>query len=118
MTIRRRRRRTGRSRAHGRASLMDLTSAQFCERASIPLHAVGHIRRNIPNFPCVKGRGGRGPTGDLMFSSLDADALASLMGLGFSLTESAKIIANFRSEEHTSELQSRCHFVCLLLLEQ
>src|SRR5690625_7321220 len=80
---------------------MDLTSAQFCERASIPLHAVGHIRRNIPNFPCVKGRGGRGPTGALLFWSMDADALASLMGLGFSLTESAKIIANFSAMNET-----------------
>src|SRR2546429_4964083 len=29
-----------------------------------------------------------------------------------------RLVANFRSEEHTSELQSRLHLVCRLLLEK
>src|SRR5690625_6502450 len=34
------------------------------------------------------------------------------------ITESLKKIAGWRSEEHTSELQSRGHLVCRLLLEK
>src|SRR5438067_3083637 len=34
------------------------------------------------------------------------------------ILESAKIIRSFRSEEHTSELQSRFDLVCRLLLEK
>src|SRR5437870_10662252 len=34
------------------------------------------------------------------------------------LADAARIIRNFRSEEHTSELQSRGHLVCRLLLEK
>src|SRR5690625_6339290 len=43
-----------------------------------------------------------------------------MMQLGYSpeLTQMAYRIADSRSEEHTSELQSRGHLVCRLLLEK
>lgn len=72
---------------------MRIDADQFCARAGIPRHSVGHIRRSVPDFPCTKGWGQRGPTGALHFWSADADALAALAKLGFSLTEAAKIIA-------------------------
>src|SRR2546422_4524759 len=37
---------------------------------------------------------------------------------GWKLGDGAAEVADFRSEEHTSELQSRLHLVCRLLLEK
>src|SRR2546422_6111840 len=34
------------------------------------------------------------------------------------MTEAARAVVEWRSEEHTSELQSRLHLVCRLLLEK
>src|SRR2546422_5521227 len=50
------------------------------------------------------------------FGNADAqrDALALLRGL----LEQQNLWLRFRSEEHTSELQSRLHLVCRLLLEK
>src|SRR3712207_7505651 len=39
-------------------------------------------------------------------------------GLGISEVQGGIIASNFRSEEHTSELQSRQYLVCRLLLEK
>src|SRR2546422_8243136 len=38
--------------------------------------------------------------------------------LGMQMQQSLKIVNSDRSEEHTSELQSRLHLVCRLLLEK
>src|SRR2546429_5609821 len=37
---------------------------------------------------------------------------------GTTLCDDEGVVAGFRSEEHTSELQSRLHLVCRLLLEK
>src|SRR2546429_5966090 len=37
---------------------------------------------------------------------------------GVPMKRAAKVVAGWRSEEHTSELQSRLHLVCRLLLEK
>src|SRR2546422_7589007 len=79
--------------------------------------------------------GGRGPfgTGVLEFGSglavvsvLNADALLIVLvrpstnvgALLYDLRRHRSAIAGLRSEEHTSELQSRLHLVCRLLLEK
>src|SRR3712207_8532651 len=46
------------------------------------------------------------------------DTLAELGTLGLSLAEGKRLLAGVRSEEHTSELQSRQYLVCRLLLEK
>src|SRR5690554_7453929 len=42
----------------------------------------------------------------------------SIMAMGISPYITASIVIQLRSEEHTSELQSRPHLVCRLLLEK
>src|SRR2546422_7490161 len=39
-------------------------------------------------------------------------------GISLEVVSTAGSVENFRSEEHTSELQSRLHLVCRLLLEK
>src|SRR5258705_3722948 len=53
---------------------------------------------------------------DRKFAPIDQDAWTQHLGY----TEAAipELIAQFRSEEHTSELQSLRHLVCRLLLEK
>src|SRR5690625_6346009 len=46
----------------------------------------------------------------VLVSHLHADHIADLAGL--------EVLVRYRSEEHTSELQSRGHLVCRLLLEK
>src|SRR3712207_7754138 len=55
-----------------------------------------------------------GPAGPLVI----AGAFTFLCGLCILPTYSVSIIAGWRSEEHTSELQSRQYLVCRLLLEK
>src|SRR2546422_4453714 len=43
---------------------------------------------------------------------------ALIAGAFFSGTQEQRVAENVRSEEHTSELQSRLHLVCRLLLEK
>src|SRR2546422_4216923 len=50
-----------------------------------------------------------------LFRSSDAELRRSLKPLQYQVTQHE---ATERSEEHTSELQSRLHFVCRLLLEK
>src|SRR2546422_4558916 len=55
--------------------------------------------------------------------SVSQDALHSTFGIstvafGYLLSAYSWTYALFRSEEHTSELQSRLHLVCRLLLEK
>src|SRR2546422_6244074 len=69
----------------------------------------------------MRGHGTRGENGD----SANASRTASSAGFG---DRSARVRPNsqsstscpcrYRSEEHTSELQSRLHLVCRLLLEK
>src|SRR5207253_3449766 len=56
------------------------------------------------------------PAQDLLFSNFSAIPLALMMGVGLRL--GAGRPPSSRSEEHTSELQSRGHLVCRLLLEK
>src|SRR5205809_5787480 len=57
-----------------------------------------------------------------LFRSQSDPLVAAIFGYMGALHERAKdtasAIACFRSEEHTSELQSRLHLVCRLLLEK
>src|SRR5437870_7175372 len=46
------------------------------------------------------------------------DSVLSMLGQSLSSATSPQEAANIRSEEHTSELQSRGHLVCRLLLEK
>src|SRR2546422_7086587 len=43
---------------------------------------------------------------------------AALLFYDYMITEAQKSFVSLRSEEHTSELQSRLHLVCRLLLEK
>src|SRR5256885_12203109 len=52
------------------------------------------------------------------FSLTLADRFLTLRILLYILFELTPILAFFRSEEHTSELQSPCNLVCRLLLEK
>src|SRR2546422_7693167 len=47
-------------------------------------------------------------------ATAEANRNFDLIGAGFS----ARLVSQLRSEEHTSELQSRLHLVCRLLLEK
>src|SRR5690554_7301159 len=49
---------------------------------------------------------------DLPFERLAKESI------GLSFADIEKVTTDFRSEEHTSELQSRPHLVCRLLLEK
>src|SRR3989442_5009770 len=56
-----------------------------------------------------------------MFLAREAKPMANHFGAFLKakrLQESAKVVSHWRSEEHTSELQSRPHLVCRLLLEK
>src|SRR5256885_13139745 len=44
--------------------------------------------------------------------------LGILLARGANRTEAEDLLADLRSEEHTSELQSPCNLVCRLLLEK
>src|SRR2546429_4389996 len=58
---------------------------------------------------------------DPAWALADGEGLARrfLAALPFALTRAqARALADARSEEHTSELQSRLHLVCRLLLEK
>src|SRR5256885_9562468 len=46
------------------------------------------------------------------------ESFAPASGAEFSLLPEENATGNFRSEEHTSELQSPCNLVCRLLLEK
>src|SRR5256885_2757807 len=59
--------------------------------------------------PTGLGDGNASTTGDLTFTPMGAPA-SNLTGPNFT--------PPFRSEEHTSELQSPCNLVCRLLLEK
>src|SRR5690625_4962315 len=53
-------------------------------------------------------------TGEALTQVVDADAAS----VGMSALDAAVVAQDERSEEHTSELQSRGHLVCRLLLEK
>src|SRR6266498_4436755 len=84
------------------------------------LRLLDHPRREIqpgemkPERECFKERQGERPRADPAIQDAPAP---TQMPERPGLVESAKQIA-VRSEEHTSELQSRPHLVCRLLLEK
>src|SRR2546422_6389403 len=56
--------------------------------------------------------------GDVTYADLAARASITLPGQNFSTSIAPVVTNGQRSEEHTSELQSRLHLVCRLLLEK
>src|SRR2546426_9279839 len=61
------------------------------------------------------------PYTTLFRSQIKPDTIEALVHLGAACQEhgrSEEAVAHFRSEEHTSELQSPCNLVCRLLLEK
>src|SRR5436305_11783152 len=54
----------------------------------------------------------------MLFLSGNADAFESIREENYDQFKRASGTGRFRSEEHTSELQSRPHLVCRLLLEK
>src|SRR5436305_5128954 len=66
-------------------------------------------------------RGGADPVGDGLVTSLARPGgnLTGVSVLAFEVTAKRfELLSELRSEEHTSELQSRPHLVCRLLLEK
>src|SRR2546422_6598843 len=55
--------------------------------------------------------------GDSSFQPLSR-GLAELLTTDLALIRTLRLLERLRSEEHTSELQSRLHLVCRLLLEK
>src|SRR2546422_2512616 len=55
---------------------------------------------------------------DAAFQAEFADLLKNFAGRPTPLQFTARLTEHLRSEEHTSELQSRLHLVCRLLLEK
>src|SRR2546429_2521486 len=76
--------------------------------------------RKISKSDVVRERLERAPRKRRRATSLNAiaDLIGSVDGLPTDLTARKKeYLQDMRSEEHTSELQSRLHLVCRLLLE-
>src|SRR3989449_11265995 len=67
-----------------------------------------------PVWGYVSDRYGRRPA---LLVGLGSSAFAYIV-FGFTHTVWLLFVSRFRSEEHTSELQSRLHLVCRLLLEK
>src|SRR5690625_5739616 len=68
------------------------------------------------NDSCAVSANGHG---EYFIRHVAAYSICSLVRIkGLSLAEAADEVVNNRSEEHTSELQSRGHLVCRLLLEK
>src|SRR2546422_7937727 len=53
-----------------------------------------------------------------LFRSLTPDGLEAAAALAVEIARASALARKQRSEEHTSELQSRLHLVCRLLLEK
>src|SRR3989449_2960765 len=79
---------------------------------NIPLDAVGEFRVITSNFSAEYGRASGG-----VINVSTRGGSNSFHGSGFEFNRISRLAAN-RSEEHTSELQSRLHLVCRLLLEK
>src|SRR5690554_7764891 len=80
------------------------------------------IRRKDNNQPYIPGSSLKGKLRSLLERSMGIsdfknhnNSISILFG---STDNSSRILVRDRSEEHTSELQSRPHLVCRLLLEQ
>src|SRR2546422_7927399 len=73
----------------------------------------------LPSTPAagIGGSSGVAPVNRAIFAG-DLDAANRLTGLGERYIEQHALAEPGRSEEHTSELQSRLHLVCRLLLEK
>src|SRR5437870_12116170 len=93
--------------AEDRLSLLDLRLSELHCSVDLPLLTLhGEPLRTLQEVPgtAVFARGNRGLRGFVEFLRLP--------------DVSADVASDFRSEEHTSELQSRGHLVCRLLLEK
>src|SRR5256884_4225392 len=95
---------------------MALSIGQVADAADVNIQTIRYYeRRGL--FPTPR----RTPAGYRQYAD---EAVARLrfikhaQELGFSLQEIQELLALRRSEEHTSELQSRLHLVCRLLLEK
>src|SRR5690554_7478276 len=97
------------------SGLLARTGAQF----SGPVRAAQAAVAALPLLASVVGSTlGSGPVGAV--ASLGAAAFSALAWLvaTTAATATAALLDQIRSEEHTSELQSRPHLVCRLLLEK
>src|SRR5437870_13009888 len=77
------------------------------------------VRRAPPSFPTRRSSDLRACAGTARKARARARALSdAALGLRRSLPPQSLLSGGRRSEEHTSELQSRGHLVCRLLLEK
>src|SRR2546429_3010400 len=90
-----------------------VTGVQTC---ALPIYSAGLEKRHRFSGPALSRTGARGGDG----SSDRARTARGLRGLWrpHERTEDDSALGKNRSEEHTSELQSRLHLVCRLLLEK
>src|SRR2546422_8477180 len=74
----------------------------------------------LPIYLRRGGIGRRGPRDDAAGpgAARDLRPADAADGWGHTAARAAREVAGYRSEEHTSELQSRLHLVCRLLLEK
>src|SRR5690625_6167077 len=83
------------------------------------VHGRGRLHRALPSFPTRRSSDLRDPHpgGD---TRMVHDLLRQACGLGAEQQDviAEEVMDHPRSEEHTSELQSRGHLVCRLLLEK
>src|SRR2546426_6220262 len=69
------------------------------------------VRSPVKHFPK------RNDTGKVGRMGVDFDRVIPILRI-FSIDKAKEFYVQFRSEEHTSELQSPCNLVCRLLLEK
>src|SRR5687768_8303350 len=93
-----------------------------CAKSSEPAAAPGPAQPEAAAEPAPPGKPTGSETGGLgapkvPWKDKTREQRMEYMGL-FVLDRMHKLFAEWRSEEHTSELQSRLHLVCRLLLEK
>src|SRR5690625_7124554 len=112
------------------------TSAGSFQRAAIPIRGIEFFERRKVRFRCLQGDSPPGTASRSIHWGLPADTQSRVQAIRFqgyknepgnwlplwrrgknSLTTGPLLTGSGRSEEHTSELQSRGHIVCRLLLE-
>src|SRR5690606_41840837 len=75
-------------------------------------------RRLIATAQGILARNIASEGGDMVFQANDVWSRAAFVEAAFTLGDRVDVVRTIRSEEHTSELQSRENLVCRLLLEK